>query len=186
MSKLPDISPDSTATDPGLAAMLQAREDRWRHRLYLSQQHQSNILSITLCLPLRYRSSPACKALFYRLCQEIMGCLEEAGFSPLALPPCDGADGPAFFAAVAGSPQEIKRHCIYLEDSLKLGRMLDIDLSDSSGNPLGRSDLGLPPRRCFVCSAPAAVCVSRKLHSPAEIDEAVQALLHQAGIDTVN
>lgn len=169
----------STATDPQLAAVLAAREARWQHRLTLTRLHRSNLLSLTICLPLRYRTSPALKHLFDPLCRQVIEALTELGFSPVSLPPWDGADGPAFFAVIPGCAQQIKGHCVSLENTLALGRMLDIDLSDKEGNPISRSDLGLPPRRCFVCSRPAAICVSRKLHSPADIDLAVQELLKQ-------
>ena len=54
--------------------------------------------------------------------------------------------------------------------------MLDIDVMDCQGEPVGRAALGLPPRRCFVCGEAAALCVSRKIHPKAEIDARVEQL----------
>ena len=60
------------------------------------------------------------------------------------------------------------------------GRMLDIDVMDRQGEPVGREALGLPPRQCFVCRQPAAVCVSRKVHSREEVRQRVEELLAEA------
>ncbi|MEG1942712.1 MAG: citrate lyase holo-[acyl-carrier protein] synthase, partial [Angelakisella sp.] len=74
----------------------------------------------------------------------------------------------------------IKHICVTAEEKIHGGRMLDIDVMDSSGTPVGRSQLGLPPRCCFVCHEPAAVCVSRRLHPTEEILRRAHELLEEA------
>ena len=59
------------------------------------------------------------------------------------------------------------RTCVKTEESLPNGRLLDIDITDK--RPISRSDLGLPPRRCFICSGVAAECVATQRHSREEI-----------------
>ena len=67
---------------------------------------------------------------------------------------------------------EAKRRACRLEDTHPLGRLMDIDvLPGGTGNlqPLSRSDIGLPPRRCLLCGQPARYCMRARTHSREEL-----------------
>ncbi len=98
---------------------------------------------------------------------------------PLPEPRCLGRDalGPFAVMQACTEPREVKRLCIRIETQRPAARLVDLDVYDSSGNPVDRASLGLPPRRCLVCDQPAADCQRLQRHSPEKILEAVDGLL---------
>ena len=80
----------------------------------------------------------------------------------------EGADGPYALWALGVEPETWKRAALELEERHPLGRLADFDVLSAGGTPLSRADLGLPPRRCFLCGEEAALCRRRFSHSLAE------------------
>lgn len=163
-----------------LLRVLDAREVRWQRRLALAQGEGRTLVTVTLCLPVAYRTAPEFHHLLLELFRRFRAVLTERGIPFREEEPLEGADGPALFLTTRVPAGEVKRVCVEAEDLLPGGRMLDIDVMDGTGKPVGRSCLGLPPRRCFVCGAAAAVCVSRKVHTKAQIDARVEVLRREA------
>lgn len=166
--------------DNELLRILDAREERWQQRLHLAEKYGQTLVTITICLPHSCRTHPDYTRLFPRICEQVRELLRLGG--AVSPPPTfmDGWDGPACFFPVEGDTAEVKRLCVLVEEQLPGGRMLDVDVMAPYGEPIGRSELGLPPRRCFVCTQPAAVCVSRRLHPPEEILQRAAQLLQEA------
>lgn len=163
-----------------LLRVLDAREARWQRRLALARERGCTLVTVTLCLPVAYRTAPEFHRLMGGLFRRFQAILRERGIPFREEEPLEGADGPALFLTAAAPAGEVKRVCVEAEGLLPGGRMLDIDVMDGRGEPVGRSLLGLPPRRCFVCEEPAAVCVSRKVHTKEQIDGRVEELRRQA------
>ena len=161
---------------PELLQVLDAREERWNRRLALSREKGQTLVTVTLCLPAAYRTAPAFGELLGRLCLRLQELFAQGGLELTPEEPLKGADGPAFFYTAPAPAGEVKRLCVKAEELLPGGRMLDIDVMDSQGEPVGRSALGLPPRTCFVCGEAAAVCVSRRAQPLEEIDARVEEL----------
>ena len=70
------------------------------------------------------------------------------------------------------APADAKRIACRLEDTHPLGRLLDLDvIPGQTGHlrPLGREDIGLPPRRCLLCGNEARYCMRAKTHSTQEL-----------------
>ena len=167
--------------DDELARVLAAREKRWEKRLALVTSRKSCLVTITLCLPVAYRTQVAYEALFHDLCDQFQKILMTNGIRISHEGFMTGEDGPACFLTTDTEASQVKQVCVAAEDSMPGGRMLDIDVMDREGNPIGRSELGLPPRKCFICEEPAAVCVSRKRHSKDELARQIAILTEQAG-----
>lgn len=163
-----------------LLRVLDAREERWQRRLALCRLRRTPLITVTLCLPVAYRADPALEATLLPLCRRLRAMLRAAGLHYREEGMLRGADGPAVFLTVRAPAERVKEVCVRAERLLPGGRMLDIDVMDAAGEPVGRSALGLPPRQCFVCGQAAAVCVSRKLHSKEDIDRRVRQLLAEA------
>lgn len=163
-----------------LLNVLDAREVRWQKRLEMAADCGQTLVTITLCLPLVCRTHHDYTSVFPRLCGKVLRRLNFGGVTAGSPTFLEGADGPACLLSVSGDAVTIKRLCIASEEKIPGGRMLDVDVMDSNGNPVGRSEIGLPPRSCFVCDEPAAVCVSRKLHPAEEILRRAHELLIEA------
>ena len=65
-----------------------------------------------------------------------------------------------------------------IEDGHRLGRLMDIDVITSDG-PVGRADIGLPERKCLLCSKPARYCMRARSHSVAELLAEVERLVRE-------
>ena len=128
-----------------------------------------SLISATLCLPLPYRTDQGAKALLRRSVKALQGALQQAGYGPGKLKWLDGADGAAAFLPCEQEAKAVKRFCVEQEETLPQGRILDLDVTAQGGIPLGRAELGLSPRKCFLCGRPAAECVAGARHAPEEI-----------------
>ncbi len=73
--------------------------------------------------------------------------------------------------AVKGSAITIKQQMIELENSSEIGRILDIDVMDSDGNCLSRSDFKMEQRQCYLCHNAANVCRREQRHSKEALTE---------------
>ena len=163
-----------------LLRVLDAREKRWQRRLALARGSRRTLITINLCVPVAYRTDPEFERLLLALGRRFRAFLRSRGVHYRLEGMDHGADGPALFLTTAAAPRRVKELCVRAEDLLGGGRMLDIDVMDPLGEPVSRGSLGLPPRRCFVCGKPAAVCVSRKIHSPGDISRRVEELRREA------
>ncbi len=154
--------------DKELQKVLKAREERWKMRKLLVEKWQSCLVTVTLCVPVKFRTSNEFRIIFRKLCSSFKELLVTKGEALSFESFLQSDDGPAFFIIINNEAEEIKRICVEAEELIPGGRMLDIDVMNSCGVPVGRNDIGLPSRKCFICEKPAAICVSRKLHSPEE------------------
>ena len=81
---------------------------------------------------------------------------------------------------VDGTPDQVKRTCCFLEDSLPLGRLMDLDvilLREGMPVPLSRTALGLEERRCLLCERPARACMRAHSHSLEALNAEISRLL---------
>ena len=69
--------------------------------------------------------------------------------------------------------EELKNRCVMLEESEPIGRLLDLDVLDQSGQQLSRDR----NRACIVCGGPVFPCARSRAHSLFEISEKTDAIL---------
>jgi holo-ACP synthase CitX len=94
--------------------------------------------------------------------------------------PLDGgldALGPWATFGTALPPAAAKRAAIDMETTLPAGRVLDIDVYDSTGSQTDRASLGLPARSCVICASPAAECMRVGRHTADDVGAAAAELL---------
>jgi holo-ACP synthase CitX len=85
--------------------------------------------------------------------------------------------GPYRILVAPAAALDVKTAAVALERDLPGGRLLDLDVLTSDGEPVDRQRLGLEPRRCYVCDQPARECIRLARHSLAELLAAVDAHL---------
>lgn len=157
-----------------IGKLLADRERRWKLRLELASKSRGCLVTATLRIPAEYRTSKDLFLLMKQICDLVCGRLDLKGIGIEKKRWINGADGPALFLSVETGPEPAKRLCIDIEEKMLYGQILDLDVMGTDGTVLGREQLGFPPRKCFVCGNPAAVCVSRRLHSPRELAEVLE------------
>lgn len=155
--------------------MLAAREERWNRRLLLARKYSCVVVTVTICLPAAFRTDCRLSSLFDEMFERLFAFLEQEGMK-IRCKETDNiaADGPAAYLAVSGSAEQVKRLCVKAEEELVFGRLTDIDVMDEHGGPVGREEIGAPPRTCFICREPAAVCVAGRRHCASEISQYIK------------
>ena len=166
--------------DKELENVLSAKEERWSKRLLLSQENKCAVVSISLCVPLKYRTNDSCKETFYGVCKLYEKYSEENGIPLIYKGKIDGADGPTVFYVSKNNALAVKKIAAAFETLRKCFRIMDIDIMDESLKPIGREDINLSPRKCFICDNESAVCVKAKTHSGEELDTAIKSYFDEA------
>ena len=81
-----------------------------------------------------------------------------------------------FFAGDLTAAKKAKEIAVNIEEGIPEGRILDIDIIVQI-KTISRSDLGLPPRTCLLCSRPAKECARDRSHSYEELRTATEKLI---------
>ncbi|HEY7746410.1 MAG TPA: citrate lyase holo-[acyl-carrier protein] synthase [Desulfuromonadales bacterium] len=150
------------ARDRRHAALLQVLGQGWRATLFLS-----------LAIPGADKIPAGTESLFAWARQEAeAACGGRTGLR-------EGHDrlGPFAILGSAMEPVSLKRICVELEAVAPFARLIDADVYDPQGAAVDRAFLGLPPRPCLVCDAPAKDCIRLGHHDEAELSRRVYELL---------
>lgn len=77
-----------------------------------------------------------------------------------------GSDPLGPFALYRGEMEarQAKRLAVAVESGEPAGRLLDLDVYQSRGQAVHRSEIGVPPRGCLLCPQPALACIRAKNH----------------------
>lgn len=164
-----------------LEDILNARDERWIARQKLARRlNDGCLISVTLCVPLPMRNTDGYQELFKKLCEKLMIFLYSRKVTIKLEKTMHGLDGPVMFFSTSSPPEFIKKFCVIAEESIPGARLLDVDVTGNTGEVIGREQLGLPPRKCFICSNPAHICVSRRLHSSQDIAQKIKKLYEES------
>lgn len=79
-------------------------------------------------------------------------------------------EGLIFYLKSKDDVTRLKEKAIAVERWFQIGRLLDIDIRDESGQ-ISRSNLAHAKRKCFICNKPAHICVRSKTHNRSEIEK---------------
>lgn len=77
--------------------------------------------------------------------------------------------GDEYYCAVDEDAVKLKRWMISLEETLPLGRLLNIDVYDIGDKRISRKILGYPERKCLLCEQNAADCMKFRHHTEQEL-----------------
>ncbi|MFA6627328.1 MAG: citrate lyase holo-[acyl-carrier protein] synthase [Bacilli bacterium] len=94
-------------------------------------------------------------------------------FSILSKDFFESADG-SYMIITIPFVEHIKKMLVNIETKHPLGRMIDLDYFVSNEKSVSRQDLGLPPRKCYLCNKDAAICIREKTHSDKRIFTYIQ------------
>ena len=160
-----------------LQQVLDAREARWKRRLSLAEEYRRTVVTLTLNIPGSEKARDIYVSAHAGIMERFISFLKEKQLPLIHLESGVSADGPECIMVIDVPAMEMKKQCILFEDSHPLGRLIDSDVMDGDGNCKGRSDLGLPPRKCLICDEPARECMVLRRHSKAELIEKVDLMV---------
>lgn len=84
------------------------------------------------------------------------------------------AEGPIITMIIKEQHNKVKFKAVEIEEKHTLGRCVDIDVYDTRGKGLSRSELGLCKRKCYLCSDFAQNCVRSRKHDIYEIEKFIK------------
>lgn len=162
-----------------LGAMLAAREARMAAQHGLIKKHNLPVVSFTLNIPGPVKRFALADMLFDSGVDMINRALLSHGIAI-----ADGITrrcetGCEYIAAIDGDAYRAKAALTALEESFPAARLFDMDVITNEFEHVSRADIGMQPRRCFLCSAPAAECARSRRHSLDELTDHVHTLLWQ-------
>ena len=168
-------------------SILEARSRRWQVKQSLARRWRACVFSLCLNIPGPDKNPPGADRAFALL----GAALREAHARELERNGCNaanmreirgaGSDGPYQLMVSPLPGCTLKRMAVRLEQEHPLGRLADIDVLTQAGAPVSRADLGLPPRACFLCGEPAALCRRSRRHPQEMLMAFVTALLEKSG-----
>ena len=143
-----------------LTKMLAAREERAaRQEAMRGRNPGCALISLTLNIPGPVKRFPLAEAAFNEAYKQAAAAGKAMDSEKIIAD--TGCEGLLAFCLDA---MALKRFTVAVEDRTSLGRLLDMDVLRSDGSKVSREEAGLPPRRCFLCGKPAAVCARSRAH----------------------
>ena len=156
-----------------LEDMLAAREHRAAVQQQLLEKYRLPLISYTLNIPGPIKDSPLIRRTFRKGKQLLYSALAASGCPVVQARESLAFTGCELLMVVTGSAAALKELCLNLEEGHPLGRLFDMDVLDAGGQKLDRAE----PRSCIVCGAAGRSCASRRLHSVAQLQSAVNRLM---------
>ena len=156
-----------------LYQILEARERRAEEQRRLLARFGLPLICFTMNIAGPVKTDPLIRRSFHWGCRALEARLTGVAFREIR----EDVTGCQAMYAVEGEPQTLKAICTALEEEIPLGRLLDMDVLDTRGRKLERTELGGSSRGCIVCGAPGRGCAARRLHSVTDLQKATRSLM---------
>lgn len=147
--------------------ILQAREERMKLIASYTKNHQC-VVVIKANIPGEFKNNKEAYTLLRLFEQECRKHFEISSYKLI-----HSADGP-YAIIVTPEQANMKQQLIEIETHHPLGRMIDLDYYTNDEKSVSRLDLGLPPRKCYLCDREASLCIREKTHSDKRIFAYIQ------------
>jgi holo-ACP synthase len=163
------------AVEVTLGQLLERREARVAERQRLLDGFGCPVVTLTVVSPGPVKRSAQTRFLFAEGSAAIGQVLAARGHAILAQSADAPVTGPEGTWVVDADAVELKRALVALEEGHPLGRLWDVDVARPDGSGVDRRSLGLPPRACLVCEAPAHACARSRTHGLEDLRRAIDA-----------
>ena len=163
-----------------LSEMLDARERRaFRQQMILSR-YQATLVCFTMNIAGPVKNNSLIRGGFLLGNRWLKERLYSMNIDWLHYEEWDEPTGNEAYYVIDRPPCLIKAITTAIEDGSRVGRLFDMDVLAPDGAKSDRTDLGLAPRRCLICDAPARACARSRTHSVEELQEQTFQILADA------
>lgn len=152
-----------------VADMMAARDQRAAIQKEMLSTYNAPLISLTLNIPGANKVFDGVSYTFERGLELVQKTLEEQHINVIRSRILREATGFEAFFAVSATADFVKELMCRLEEAPRIGRLLDIDVLDSSGKKLNRLGTGRSARCCLLCGKPAFLCSRSRSHSTTEL-----------------
>lgn len=139
-----------------LKDILRARDTRADAQRRLLQAHRLPLVSFTMNIAGPVKSSPLIELAFDAGLEALYGTLGQPVTAEI-IRPATGCEALLVYDRPAA---ELKAACLTLETAASIGRLYDLDVLDTDGSKLSRTE----PRTCLICGGPVTVCSRSRAH----------------------
>ena len=160
-----------------LNQILDAREKRAQTQKSLLSQYTKPLVCFTMNIPGPEKWNRDVSVGFFvgiKLLKDALGH-SVLHFSKNITP----AGGEAYFV-VDMPAKQLKELTVSIEDSHISGRLFDMDVLDTDGQKVERTDFGLPRRSCLLCEKDAILCAGSRAHPLEQLQDRTAFLLYIA------
>ncbi len=162
--------------EPSLDALLAARERRVERRAAALASGAAAVIVATPVMPGPVKDCGIAREVQAAALVALEALFADRGWSAEIRLSERAATGLEAIVAVAAEPVDVKRATVEIEEAHRLGRLFDLDVAGPEGT-IGRREIGLGPRRCFLCDRPAHACARSRGHALADLLSAMEAAL---------
>ena len=166
-----------------LEEVLAYREKRVCRRQVLLSEYSLPLACLGLNIPGEYKDFPWARRSFHEEIEIFMLALEAEGLSAAHSENEVENAGYTAYISVNAEPVRLKTIALRIEQTHPLGRLFDIDIFESTGKKLSRSNgsmaegSGAEPRQCLICGGNGFICGRSRAHSPDELRRAVLGIM---------
>ncbi len=147
-----------------IESLLEAREKRHSHAVNLSLDLDKVVTVAKVNMP-GIGKNTAESGVVLNIMTRLLRSLFDARFHTRVPSP----DGDYHIFVLEEDVKKVKRVMVYLEKTHPLGRLMDLDVY-TAGRGFSRSEIGMNPRKCFLCDKDAFLCAREKTHSLKEMN----------------
>ncbi len=158
-----------------LHEMLNRKEARVKQQREWLRRHSRPIVSFTVNMPGPVKMNHASRTVMKAGLDAIKEACNASGWKVLGIQKCYENTGPeAIFSIDISSATLLKKAMMTIERRHPLGRLMDLDVLDVSGNIISRRSVNLPARRCLLCEQDAVICARSRRHDLASLLEKIE------------
>ncbi len=148
--------------------MMKARDERAARQKILTSFYGMPVISFTMNIAGPVKTSMLIERTFGWGSEKLLDALHSSGIRIREIRTDHSYTGCSSVLACEADADMLKRICTEIEDGCPVGRLFDMDVTDTDGMQLRRQS----ERACIVCGRPGRECASRRLHSAGEVMEA--------------
>ena len=157
-----------------LPHMLARRESRSREQQAFLNAHHSPLVSFSMNIPGPVKTNALIFKAFTLGRDSLLSRLEAVNAVILEALEIHEDTGDELLLSVGNAGSEtLKDIAVEIEESSPVGRLYDIDIIDSEGRKLSRSQF----RKCLICDRQAQECARSRTHTVSEMQDAIDDIL---------
>ncbi len=160
-----------------LDMMLSCRENRVCIQQSLISEYRRPVISFCMNTAGPVKTSVLIRRAFRCGIRRLEGSVLASGAKILSKQIRDNITGPEAFYCVDSDPLTLKTVACDVEDKDALGRLFDIDVIDTDGSKIERTQTGRPERLCLLCPNSAKICSSRRLHTVEQLQKKTEEII---------
>lgn len=160
-----------------LYEMLEARERRADQQKLLLARYHCPVICFMLNIPGPVKVCAQWEKAFEYGMEQIMQMLGEQKIPIMHSQTIRLQTGYELYVVADCGAQRLKDLCCHIEDESELGRLYDVDVIGTDGYKKSRDIMGIPPRKCLLCSAEAHTCARSRRHSVEELTQRIDQII---------